>query len=107
MVTILKKGSDYPVLASLHWLPVPYKIRLKILLFAFKALTWTYNMDSWTTLIYSVVTNRFSDCSMVLIKLKGDHVFAVATLRLWKSLQLDLQPVSNKNSNHIKMLAFK
>jgi hypothetical protein len=39
-VSSLEKGDDHitPVLASLHWLPVVFRIKFKILLFTFKSL---------------------------------------------------------------------
>lgn len=98
-----------PILASLHWLPVQFRIHFKILLFVFKSLnslappcisellhlyTPTRSLRSADQLLLHVPkTNR---------KLRGDRTFAVAAPNLWNDLP---QPIKQATSiTHFKSL---
>ena len=87
-----------PILASLHWLPIHFRIQFKILLFVFKALNDqapSYISDLLTPLAYTR-SLRSSDQALLSIprsrlKSKGDRAFAVAAPRLWNKLPLDIR----------------
>ncbi len=86
-----------PILASLHWLPVHFRIQLKILLFVFKALNGqapSYLTDHLTPLSSSR-SLRSSDRAFLAVprsrlKTKGDRAFSIAAPRLWNKLPLDI-----------------
>lgn len=108
-----------PVLASLHWLPISFRIHFKILLFAFKALhglapsylsellqpyTPTCSLRSADQLLLNVPrTGR---------KLRGDRAFAVAAPKLWNELPLEIRQASSLSvfksllKTHLFTLAF-
>uniref|UniRef100_A0A3Q3C7D3 Reverse transcriptase domain-containing protein n=1 Tax=Haplochromis burtoni TaxID=8153 RepID=A0A3Q3C7D3_HAPBU len=85
-----------PVLYSLHWLPVHFRIHFKLLLFVFKCLSNaapvylselpyipSRSLRSADQLLLSVPrTNR---------KLRGDRAFAVAAPKLWNELPLHVR----------------
>ncbi len=85
-----------PILASLHWLPVHFRVQFKILLFVFKALknqapsylkdlliplSSTRHLRSTDRALLSVPRSR--------LKTKGDRAFSVNAPRLWNQLPLD------------------
>lgn len=95
-----KKQHDHipPVLASLHWLPVIFRIQFKILLLDFKSLqgkTPDYSTEllhqhapvralrSTSQLLLDVPTSR--------LKTRGDRAFSVAALILWKALPFHIR----------------
>lgn len=90
------------VLATLHWLPVSFRLDFKILLLVFKALkghAQTYISD----LLAPYSPDRcLRSSSQVLLSvprsrlvLKGDRTFAVRGPRLWNSLPEDLRQASS------------
>ncbi len=87
-----------PILASLHWLPVHFRIQFKILLFVFKALNGqapSYLTDHLTPLSSSR-SLRSSDRAFLAVprsrlKTKGDRAFSIAAPRLWNQLPLDIR----------------
>ena len=89
----LKREHIMPVLASLHWLPIWYRILYMILLFVFKAqhgLARSYI----TELLFPYRTARplrSTDQGLLTIpqsrwKLFGDRAFSEAEPRLWNGL---------------------
>nr|XP_061839065.1 uncharacterized protein LOC133621161 isoform X1 [Nerophis lumbriciformis]XP_061839075.1 uncharacterized protein LOC133621161 isoform X1 [Nerophis lumbriciformis] len=91
-----------PILASLHWLPVRYRIHFKLLLFVFKCLnnlapTYlsdllqpycpTRSLRSADQLLLTVPDTR--------LKLRGDRAFAVAAPKLWNDLPLSVRQASS------------
>ena len=82
-----------PVLATLHWLPVKYRIQFKILLFVFKALHGLAP-DYITELLTPYSTSRLlrsTDKSLLFIpptklKTRGDRAFSAIGPKLWNSL---------------------
>ena len=75
-----------PVLALLHWLPVRFRINLKVLLITFKALNGLYP-PFITDLFTSYSPSRSLRCSskglvvpVARLKTKGDNVFSVRSL---------------------------
>uniref|UniRef100_A0A669BFN4 Reverse transcriptase domain-containing protein n=1 Tax=Oreochromis niloticus TaxID=8128 RepID=A0A669BFN4_ORENI len=87
-----------PVLASLHWLPVSYRIQFKVLLFVFKSLN--ARAPPYLSELLSAYaprkTMRSSSKLMLSIprtnlKSRGDRSFSVAGPRLWNSLPLNIR----------------
>lgn len=106
-----KYDHIFPALRSLHWLPVPYIINFKILIFVFKSLHGTdppYIMD----LIHIHESKRSlqSNVQNLLhvpqstLKSRSDYTFAVAAPRLWNSLTENLRQSSllNELKKHLK-----
>lgn len=88
-----KREHITPVLASLHWLPVHFRIHFKILLFAYKALNGlapSYLSDLLHP--YAPLKSlRSADQSLLVIpksrlKQRGDRAFAVVAPKLWNEL---------------------
>lgn len=91
-----------PVLSSLHWLPVTFRIQFKILLFVFKSfhdLAPSYLSDMLNRYTPGR-TLRSSDqlllhCPRSNRKTRGDRAFAVAGPKLWNSLPLEIRAASS------------
>jgi len=98
-----------PILASLHWLPIHFRIHFKILLFTFKALnglapiylsellhpyTPSRSLRSADQLLLTVPKAR--------LKLRGDRAFSVAAPKLWNALPLDIRQATSLS--HFKTL---
>ena len=88
-----KKNHISPVLASLHWLPVSFRIDFKILLFVFKALNGLAPQYLSELLHCHAPTRALRSANQLLLvvpktrlKTKGDRAFGVAAPRLWNSL---------------------
>ena len=108
-----------PVLKSLHWLPVCFRIDFKILLLVFKALNGlspSYLSDLLLTYEPSR-TLRSSDRGLLLIpkvrsKTHGEAAFHYYAPRLWNSLPEDLRAAASvdifksKLKTHLFSLAF-
>ncbi len=120
LVGAKKSHHISPILASLKWLPVNYRIKYKTLLYVFKAvhgMAPAYvseliavcqaprSLRSNNTLLLTVLRTH--------LKLKGDQAFAVAGLKLWNSLPRALREVSSLNAfkvevkNYFLSLAFE
>ncbi len=93
-----KREHITPILASLHWLPVRFRIDFKILILVFKSLNGlapTYLSD----LIQPYAPSRgFRSADHLLLvvpcvrlKSRGDRAFAVAGPRLWNNLPLHVR----------------
>lgn len=88
-----KRDHITPILASLHWLPVHFRIHFKILLIVYKSLHGlapSYISEN-LTLYTTTRTLRSSDRGMLAVprsqKTKvGDWAFSVEAPRLWNSL---------------------
>uniref|UniRef100_A0A8C6KQ30 Reverse transcriptase domain-containing protein n=1 Tax=Nothobranchius furzeri TaxID=105023 RepID=A0A8C6KQ30_NOTFU len=108
-----------PVLASLHWLPISFRIHFKILLFAFKGLHGlapSYLSD----LIQPYTPSRSlrsADQLLLIVprterKFRGDRAFAVAAPKLWNELPLEIRQASSLSAfkallkTHLFTLAF-
>ena len=94
-----------PVLASLHWLPVSFRIDFKILLMTFKAvhgLSPSYISDLLVP--YTPVRNLRSSGSGLLsipkvnLKTKGDRAFSVRAPRLWNDLPDEIRSAKSVSS---------
>ena len=86
------------MLASLHWLPVKFRIQFKVLVMAYRAQHGqapAYICD----LLHPYVAGRSlrsSDQNLLVVprtrlKTKGDRAFEVVAPRLWNSLPPDLR----------------
>lgn len=103
LLTGTKKHAHIsPVLASLHWLPVNFRIQFKILLIVFKALNGQApSYISELINLQSTPRSLRSSNKILLqvprsrLKLKGDRAFAVAAPRLWNQLPPDITSASS------------
>lgn len=90
-----KREHITPVLCSLHWLPVKFRIDFKILLVVFKALH-NLSPNYISNLIKPYISARSLRSSNQLLlvtpqskkKSKGDRAFSVAGPKLWNNLPL-------------------
>ncbi|XP_043942670.1 extracellular calcium-sensing receptor-like [Protopterus annectens] len=99
-----KRKFDHamPILAALHWLPVFYRIRFKILLLVFKALkglTPIY-LSEMLHPYFPARALRSEDLSLLEVprsrlKTRGDRAFAVAAPKLWNELPLYIRQSSS------------
>ena len=106
-----------PVLCSLHWLPVKFRIDFKILLFTFKA-TYGHAPGYLIDLIAIKEQPRYnlrSASGLILkypcLKLKktlGDRAFSPAAPNLWNNLPLHIRLEHFKSllKTHLFRLAF-
>ncbi len=88
-----KREHISPVLISLHWLPVKYRIHFKSLLFVYKGLHGLAPSYISDLLFYCNASRELrSNSSLQLtvprtrLKLKGDRAFSVAAPQLWNNL---------------------
>lgn len=109
----LLTGTKYehisPILASLHWLPVQFRIHFKILLFVFKSLNGLAPLYISELLHLYTPTRSLRSADQLLLhvpktnhKLRGDCAFAVAAPKVWNDLP---QPIKQATSiTHFKSL---
>ncbi len=87
-----------PILFSLKWLPVRFRIEYKLLVFVFKSLNGlspTY-LDALVKRHTSARSLRSSDQQLLTVprsrlKLKGDRTFSVAAPKLWNLLPVTIR----------------
>ena len=87
-----------PVLSSLHWLPVQYRIQFKILTFTFKSLN-SLAPPYLTELIRPYTPARcLRSAEQLLLQgpktkkpARGDRAFSAAAPKLWKELPLPIK----------------
>ena len=117
LLTRSKKSCHItPILASLHWLPVHYRIHFKVLTFTFRAIHGqapTYI----TELIHPYTSSRslrsadqhLLDPPKTRLKTKGDRSFEATAPRLWNALPLDLRRAPSEASfkKHLKTHFFR
>ncbi len=116
LLTGMKKRDHItPVLSSLHWLPVQYRIDFKILLMVFKALHNMYPSYITNLLEYHtpVRTLRSADKLLLAVprskkKSKGDRAFMVVAPKLWNSLPLHIRQARSLEvfKSHLKTHLF-
>ena len=93
-----KRDHITPVLISLHWLPVRFRVDFKILMFVFKSLHGNAPIYL-SELVHVRTIDRVlrSSSEMTLdvpksrLKTKGDRSFAVAGPKLWNSLPAQIR----------------
>ncbi len=93
-----KRERITPVLVSLHWLPVEFRIEFKVLLMVFKALHgFSPKYIAELLIPYQNSRNLRSSNQMILhvpktrLKSKGDRAFSVAAPRLWNLLPMHIK----------------
>ena len=87
------------MLASLHWLPVKFRIDFKILLTAFKSvnglapsyLAELVQRHNPTRVLRSADLSLLTPTATAQLKTRGDRAFAVAAPRLWNDLPLHVR----------------
>ena len=104
------------IITSLHWLPVSYRIRFKVLLLTYKALNdlspeyisellnkpkYTHNLRSQSQHLLSVPKSRTVTY--------GDRAFSVCAPKLWNELPFQLRMSSNIQAfkSGLKTMLFK
>ncbi len=97
-----RRNHITPILCSLHWLPISYRIQFKILLFVYKALN---NLAppylSELIVVHNPARSLRSQTKHLLLvprarlKCRGDRAFAVAGPKLWNNLPLSIRTASS------------
>ena len=120
-LVVKKKKQDHvmPILHSLHWLPVQYRISFKILLLTYKCLHGKAPAYLSALLECYVPARSLRSSSQFLLKEKkaklktyGDRAFSVAAPRLWNKLPADVRGAKSIDSfkrslkTHMFKLAF-
>lgn len=87
-----KREHISSILASLHWLPVEYHVKFKVLCYVFKGLNGQAPQYI-TDLLHQKCSRSFRSSNKLILtvprsklKLKGDHSFSVAAPHLWNNL---------------------
>uniref|UniRef100_A0A3B5PWL6 Reverse transcriptase domain-containing protein n=3 Tax=Xiphophorus maculatus TaxID=8083 RepID=A0A3B5PWL6_XIPMA len=109
-----------PTLASLHWLPVFYRIDFKILLLTFKVLNGLAPPYLRDLLNFQSVSRTLRSNNQLLLtvprtrlKRKGDRAFSVAAPVLWNNLPFQIRSAHSLDhfksllKTHFYSLAFK
>ena len=91
-----------PILASLHWLPVPQRVEYKLMLITFKALNgmapaYLKELLHWYRAPRSLRSNALARLVEPKTRLKyyGDRAFVKAAPCLWNALPLNLRQMSD------------
>ena len=109
-----------PVLINLHWLPVEYRVKFKLLLLTFKALNELAPKYLTEMIEYYTPSRTLRSSSAFLLKQVrfnlqsyGAKSFTISAPMLWNNLPLDLRSCSNldifksKLKTYLFKLAFK
>ncbi len=108
-----------PILASLHWLPVHFRVHFKILLFVFKSLNGLAP-PYLSELLHPYAPARcLRSADQLLLEvprskrtLRGDRAFSVAAPKMWNDLPLHIRQASSLSvfktnlKTHFYSLAF-
>ncbi|XP_037548511.1 uncharacterized protein LOC119425058 [Nematolebias whitei] len=93
-----KREHITPVLESLHWLPVRFRINFKVLLFVFKCLHGLapQYLSDLLQLYTPSRSLRSADQLLLVVprsnrRLRGDRAFSVAAPKLWNELPLHVR----------------
>ena len=117
-IVTLSKRFDHitPILFKLHWLPLGYRIHLKILLLVYKCLnglgpTYLSELLRYTNgpqLLHSSSQN-FLSVPRTRFKAYGDRAFSTAAPRLWNQLPPELRSVTSVDQfrSQLKTYLFK
>ena len=91
-----------PVLNSLHWLPVQYRIDFKLLMFVFKALNGLAPSYLSELLTVREPGGALRSSNQLLLEVprskykhRGDRAFSVAAPRLWNKLPAEIRLASD------------
>ncbi len=114
-----KREHITPILASLHWLPVHFRVHFKILLFVFKSLNGMAPSYLSELLHPYAPARSLRSADLLLLevprskrKLRGDRAFSVAAPRLWNELPIHIRQASSLSifktrlKTHFYSLAF-
>ena len=105
-----------PVLKSLHWLKMTYRVRFKILLLTYKCINGLapkYLCNLVTPYCPKRVLRSASQCRLEihngLLKSQGDRSFRVVSQKEWNQLPLDIKlaPSVDTFKNKLKTFLFK
>ena len=106
-VVSLTRKYDHitPVLESLHWLPVKFRIVFKVLLLVYKALNGMAPPYLSDMLCYRSYSRSLRSASQKLLvvhhtnmKTYGDRAFSIAGPKLWNQLPLSIRELSSIDS---------
>ena len=106
-VVSLTRKYDHitPVLESLHWLPVKFRIVFKVLLLVYKALNGMVPPYLKDMLCYRSYSRSLRSASQKLLvvhrtnmKTYGDRAFSIAGPKLWNQLPLSIRELSSIDS---------
>ena len=106
-VVSLTRKYDHitPVLESLHWLPVKFRIVFKVLLLVYKALIGMAPPYLKDMLCYRSYSRSLRSASQKLLvvhrtnmKTYGDRAFSIAGPKLWNQLPLSIRYLSSVDS---------
>ncbi len=101
---VKKREHITPILRSLHWLPVCFRVDFKIVLLVYKSrngLAPTYLCELLTE--YQPIRSLRSSNQDLLstpksrLKCRGDRAFCIAAPRLWNALPLSIRQASSVN----------
>ena len=110
-----RRTRTTPLLKDLHWLPLQYRIKFKVLLLTFKCLNGlapSYlssmvtvyrpprTLRSNTALMGTLITRRFKKCK------HGGRWFAAAAPKLWNLIPRDIRTVSSVNEFKVKLKTY-
>lgn len=102
-----------PILIALNWVPVHYRIELKILLFVFKSLNGLApsHLSELLNLNTPVRCLRFTSGNILSqprskLKSRGDREFAVIGPRLWNNLPLSLRSLSSVHEFKVNLKSY-
>jgi len=110
---VRKRNHITPVLKSLHWLPICYRIDFKVLMLVFKSLNGlapVYMSDllsshnSGSSLRSS--NQRLLTVPRTKLKTRGDRAFAVAGPKLWNSLPVPIRTASSLHEFKTKLKTY-
>uniref|UniRef100_A0A3B3BYA6 Reverse transcriptase domain-containing protein n=1 Tax=Oryzias melastigma TaxID=30732 RepID=A0A3B3BYA6_ORYME len=102
LVGARKRDHITPILATLHWLPVNFRIHFKILLFVFKSLNNCAPPYLSELLCPYTPTRSLRSADQLLLevprskrKLRGERAFSICTPKLWNALPLSIRQASS------------
>ena len=108
-----KHGHVTPILKSLHWLPVSFRIKFKVLLITHKCLQGKAPQYLSSRLEKYVPGRslRSSDLHLLVVprtvqKTYGDRAFSVIAPRLWNGLPLDIRICDEVDAFKSKLKTF-
>lgn len=97
-----KREHITPILSSLHWLPVSFRVDFKILLFVFKALNGLAPPYITEMLTLRQSNRALRSTNQLLLevprtryRLWGDRAFSVAGPSLWNKLPADIRTITD------------
>jgi hypothetical protein len=117
-VVVRKNKFDHvsPILISLHWLPIPFRIRYKILLLTHKCVHGKAPQYLSSLLQEYTPTRSLRSSEQHLLKEKkvrlktyGDRAFSASAPRLWNSLPAELRKCDSEDAfkKGLKTFLFK